>query len=299
MDPARDTLGFIGLGVMGSSMAGHLLTAGYKLHIFTRSKEKAQNLIDRGAQWEENAASLAPKCSVIFSMLGYPSDVEGIYFGADGLIANAVAGTVLVDCTTSQPELAVRIASAAAAKGLIALDAPVSGGDIGARNAKLTIMVGCEAQAFEKVKPLLSIMGTTVIRQGGPGAGQHTKMANQIAIAGNLMGAVEAIEYAKGAGLDPGTVLSSIGSGSAGSWQLSNMVPRMLGGDFAPGFYVKHFLKDLRIALDSAKAMQVPLPLLELAESLFAILQDGGYAEKGTQALYLLYEERCKAGRNR
>jgi 3-hydroxyisobutyrate dehydrogenase len=299
MDAAQDTLGFIGLGVMGSSMAGHLLKAGYKVHVYTRSKGKAKSLLEAGAVWEDSPATLARKCKAVFTMVGYPSDVESVYFGPDGLIENAKKGSYLVDCTTSRPDLAVRIASAAKAKGLAALDAPVSGGDIGAKNAKLTIMVGGEEADFEAVKDLLAIMGQTVIRQGGAGAGQHTKMTNQIAIASNLMGAVEAITYAKGAGLDPRTVLASIGLGSAGSWQLNNMVPRMLDGDYAPGFYVKHFLKDLRIALESARAMKIDLPLLALAESLFATLQDSGSGDKGTQALYLLYELRCAPGAGR
>jgi 3-hydroxyisobutyrate dehydrogenase len=299
MDTATDTIGFIGLGVMGSSMAGHLLKAGYKMRVYNRSKEKAARLIEAGAAWEESPAALVPKCSIVFTMVGYPSDVESVYFGERGLIENAKSGTYLVDCTTSRPDLAVRICSAAAAKGLFALDAPVSGGDVGARNAKLTIMVGGDEAAFEAAKGLLSIMGSTVIRQGGAGAGQHTKMANQIAIAGNLMGAVEAVTYAAEAGLDPRAVLQSIGSGSAGSWQLNTMTPRMLDGDFAPGFYVKHFLKDLRIAIDSAKAMKARLPLLDLAEGLFSALQDGGYGDKGTQALYLLYQERNRAERSR
>jgi 3-hydroxyisobutyrate dehydrogenase len=280
-------------------MASHLLKAGNTVRVFTRSKGKAQGLLDSGALWEASPAALASACKVVFTMVGYPSDVESIYFGSGGLIENAKAGSYLVDCTTSSPDLAVRISAAASARGLYALDAPVSGGDIGARKAKLTIMVGGDEVAFDAVKGLLSIMGSTVIRQGGPGAGQHTKMANQIAIAGNLMGAVEAITYAKGAGLDPKAVLASIGSGSAGSWQLNNMTPRMLDGDFAPGFYVKHFLKDLRIAIDSAKVMKASLPLLDLAEGLFSTLQDEGYGEKGTQALYLLYQERYNAERLR
>jgi 3-hydroxyisobutyrate dehydrogenase len=294
MDPAQDTLGFIGLGVMGVSMAGHLLKAGHRVHVYTRSKGKADGLIASGADWEESPAVLAPKCSVVFTMVGYPSDVEEVYFGPSGLIENAKPGTKLVDCTTSRPDLAKRIAQAAKAKGLAALDAPVSGGDVGAKNGTLTIMAGGESHDFEAVKPLLECLGTTVILQGGPGSGQHTKMANQIVIAGNLAGAVEAVTYAKSAGLDPRTVLASIGSGSAGSWQLNSMVPRMLDGNFEPGFYVKHFLKDLRIALDSARAMKLDLPLLELAESLFTTMQDEGYGEKGTQALYLLYERRSR-----
>jgi 3-hydroxyisobutyrate dehydrogenase len=299
MDTAKDTLGFIGLGVMGSSMAGHLLKAGYKVHVHTRSKEKARSLLDTGAVWDESPAAMASKCRVIFTMVGYPIDVESVYFGPAGLIENAKSGAYLVDCTTSRPDLAARIAAAAKAKGLAALDAPVSGGDLGAKNATLTIMVGGEEKDFEAVKPLLSLMGATVILQGGPGAGQHTKMANQIAIAGNLAGAVEAITYAKGAGLDPRTVLASIGSGSAGSWQLNNMVPRMLDGNFEPGFYVKHFLKDLRIALESARAMKAELPFLALAESLFTTMLEEGYGEKGTQALYLIYERPSPDGERR
>ena len=296
MDPAADTIGFIGLGVMGSSMAGHLLKAGYRVRIFTRTKAKARALLESGAAWEENPAALAPRCKVVFTMVGYPADVEEVYFGHRGLIENAAPGSFLVDCTTSRPDLAVRIAEAAKARGLHALDAPVSGGDLGAKNATLTIMVGGEEPDFEAVEGLLGIMGSTVIRQGGPGAGQHTKMANQIAIAANLAGAVEAVEYAKAAGLDPRMVLRSIGPGSAGSWQLNNMVPRMLDGDFEPGFYAKHLLKDLGIALDSARAMKLDLPFLSLAERLFAKLRDEGYGDKGTQVLYLMYERRLAGG---
>ena len=232
-------------------------------------------------------------------MVGYPSDVEAVYFGPKGLIENSMPGAHLVDCSTSRPDLARRIFSAAKAKGLFAIDAPVSGGDVGARNGTLTIMAGGEKADFEAVKPLLELMGAPVILQGGPGSGQHTKMANQIAIAGNLAGAVESITYARAAGLDPRSVLQSIGSGSAGSWQLNNMVPRMLDGNFEPGFYAKHFLKDLRIALDSAKAMKIDLPLLALAERLFESMQDEGFADKGTQALYLLYERRGREGEGR
>ncbi len=296
MDPAKDNIGFIGIGVMGSSMAAHLLKTGYKVHAHTRTKEKAQVLIDSGAIWEDSSGLLARNCKVIFTMVGYPADVESIYFGPKGIIENAAAGSYLVDFTTSRPDLAARIAAAARVKGLSALDAPVSGGDVGARKGTLTIMVGGEKADFDAVEPLLKLLGATIVLQGGPGSGQHTKMANQIAIAGSLAGAVEAIMYAKGAGLDPRTVLSSIGSGSAGSWQLNNMVPRMLDGDFEPGFYVKHFLKDLRIALDSAKAMKLDLPLLSLAEKLFESMQDEGFGDKGTHALYLLYDRRVRSG---
>jgi 3-hydroxyisobutyrate dehydrogenase len=292
MDPATDTLGFVGLGVMGSSMASHLLRAGYRLRVHTRSPVKAKSLLEAGAVWAESTAALAPQCSVVFTMVGYPSDVEELYFGPKGLIENARPGACLVDCTTSRPDLAKRIAQAAKARGLGALDAPVSGGDIGAKNATLTIMAGGDRADFEALRPLLELLGATVILQGGPGAGQHTKMANQIAIAGSLAGAVEAISYAEAAGLDPRSVLASIGSGSAGSWQLNNMVPRMLDGNFEAGFYVKHFLKDLGIAIEAARSMKLDLPLLSLAEGLFKAMVDEGLEDKGTQALYQLYRRR-------
>jgi 3-hydroxyisobutyrate dehydrogenase len=223
-------------------------------------------------------------------MVGYPKDVEEIYFGPDGLIENARPGTIFVDFTTSRPDLAVKIYESAKARGLSAIDAPVSGGDIGAKNATLTIMVGGDEETFQKVKPLLETVGKTVILQGGPGAGQHTKMANQIAVAGNLLGTVEALIYAKNAGLDPKHVLLSIANGAAQSWQLSNNALRMLERNFDPGFYIKHFLKDLRIALDSAHAMHIELPMLALSEKLFAKMVNEGMGELGTQAIYLLYE---------
>jgi 3-hydroxyisobutyrate dehydrogenase len=288
--PAIKTIGFIGLGVMGNAMAGHLLAAGYQLYVYNRTREKARNLIDAGAVWCPSPADLAPRCDLIITIVGYPADVEQVYFGEAGLIATARPGTILADATTSRPDLAARIHAAAAARGIPALDAPVSGGDLGAKNATLTIMVGGDEAAFLAAKPAFDCMGKTVVLQGGPGAGQHTKMANQISIAGCLMGAIEATTYAAAAGLDPRKVLLSIGSGSAGSWQLNNMVPRMLDGNFAPGFYAKHFLKDLRIALDAARAMKANLPLLELAERLFAKVSEEGMGDLGTQALYKLYE---------
>jgi len=288
--PAIKTIGFIGLGVMGNAMAGHLLAAGYQLYVYNRTKEKAKNLVDAGAVWCPTPADLAPRCELIITIVGYPADVEQVYFGEAGLIASARPGTILVDATTSRPDLAARIYAAAAARGIPSLDAPVSGGDLGARNATLTIMVGGDEAAFQAAKPAFDCMGKTTILQGGPGAGQHTKMANQISIAGSLMGAIEATAYAAAAGLDPRKVLLSIGSGSAGSWQLNNMVPRVLDGNFAPGFYAKHFLKDLRIALEAARAMKANLPLLELAERLFTKVSSEGMGDLGTQALYKLYE---------
>ena len=287
---AKRTIGFIGLGVMGSPMAGHIRASGERLLVYTRTKSKASLVLDAGAEWRDSPNQIAEECDVILTMVGYPKDVEEIYFGPDGLIENARPGTILVDLTTSRPDLAVRIYESAKAHGLSAIDAPVSGGDIGAKNATLTIMVGGEEETFEKVKSLLEIMGKTVILQGGPGAGQHTKMANEIAVAGNLLGTVEALIYAKNAGLDPKHVLLSIANGAAQSWQLSNNAPRMLQRNFDPGFYIKHFLKDLRIALDSAHAMHIELPMLALSEQLFAKMVNEGMGELGTQAIYLLYE---------
>jgi 3-hydroxyisobutyrate dehydrogenase len=290
-----EIIGFIGLGVMGRSMAGHLLDAGYPVHVYTRTRETARALLERGAVWQDGPVGVAAAAHCTFTMVGYPRDVEEIYFGPKGLIENAQPGSYLIDTTTSKPDLAKKISAAAAARGVKALDAPVSGGDVGAKNATLTIMVGGEDSDFEAVKPLLSLLGKTIVRQGGPGAGQHTKMANQIAIAGTLAGTVEALSYAKAAGLDPTTVLSSIGAGSAGSWQLNNLGPKMLVGDFAPGFYAKHFLKDLDIALSSAHDMKLDLPLLAMAEKLFTKLVSEGSGDKGTQALYELYEKGLQA----
>lgn len=287
--PATDRIGFIGLGVMGSSMAGHLMAAGYKVGVYTRTRPKAEGLIAKGATWFESPAALAAASTCVITMVGYPKDVDEIYFGPTGIIANAKAGCLLIDTTTSKPVLARRIATEAEARGLRALDAPVSGGDLGARNATLTIMVGGTKEAFEAAKPLFDVMGKTTILQGGPGSGQHTKMANQIAIGGSLAGTVEALTYAKAAGLDPTTVLSSIGAGSAGSWQLNNLGPKMIAGDFAPGFYAKHFLKDLGIALEASKEMGADLPLLEMVEGFFQRVCKEGWTEEGTQVLYRLY----------
>jgi len=290
MEPRGAEIGFIGLGVMGLNMAGHLLKAGARLHVYTRTKEKARAILDEGAEWHDTPAAVAAAAVAVFTMVGYPRDVEELYFGKAGILANAKPGTLVVDATTSRPDLARRIWEEARKRDLRALDAPVSGGDTGARNATLSIMVGGAEQDFEEARPLLAVLGRTVVRQGPAGAGQHAKMVNQIVVAGTLAGAVEALIYAEKAGLDPRTVLESISTGAAASWTLSNMVPRMLDGNFEPGFYVKHYLKDLRIALESARELGADLPMLSLAESLFAKMVDRGYAEKGTQALYLLYK---------
>ncbi|MGE6378330.1 NAD(P)-dependent oxidoreductase [Peribacillus muralis] len=286
---SNEAIGFIGLGVMGKSMARNLLQAGYEVHVYTRTKEKAAELLSEGAKWAAAPKEMARKANVIISMVGYPHDVEEIYLGENGLIENGVEGTYLIDMTTSTPSLALKIAQEAEKKGMAALDAPVSGGDIGARDAKLTIMVGGELGAFEAVKPIFDSLGSNVVHQGPAGSGQHTKMCNQIAIASNMIGVTEAISYAKNAGLDPDKVLQSISSGSAGSWSLSNLVPRMVKGDFEPGFYIKHFIKDMKIALDEAERMGMDAPGLSLSKSLYEDLAEAGEENSGTQALYKHY----------
>jgi 3-hydroxyisobutyrate dehydrogenase len=240
--PDRPILGFIGLGVMGHSMAGHLLDAGYPLVVFTRTASKADGLVARGAIWADTPALVAAQCDLVVTMVGYPSDVEEVYLGTHGLLDAAKEGAYLVDMTTSSPKLAEQIAEEAHGFGLHALDAPVSGGDVGARNATLTIMTGGDPEDFDAVRPVLEKLGRNIVLQGPAGAGQHTKMCNQIAIASGMMGVCEALAYAEHAGLAPETVLESIGAGAAGSWSLANLAPRILAGNFAPGFYVKHFI---------------------------------------------------------
>ena len=282
-------VGFIGLGIMGRHMAGHVLAAGYQLHVYNRSRDKAEALLGKGATWHDSPGTLASACDIVLTIVGYPSDVEQIYFGAAGLIERAKPGSILVDATTSSPTLAVRIASLAQARGVAALDAPVSGGDVGARDAKLAIMVGGDQAAFERVRPVLECMGKNIALMGRAGAGQHTKMANQIAIAGTMMGVCECLAYAKGAGLNPEAVLQVIGTGAASSFLLNNLGPRMLKGDYAAGFYVHHFIKDLGIALAEAEQMKLRLPGLALAKQLYDKLAARGHALDGTQALHRLY----------
>lgn len=289
MSNGIDSVGFIGLGIMGRHMAGHILAGGYKLHIYNRSRGNAEALIAKGAVWHDSPGALAPECDVVVTIVGYPVDVEQVYLKPDGLIAKAKGGSVLVDATTSSPSLATRIAAAAAEKGVTALDAPVSGGEGSARDAKLAIMVGGDKAAFERVKPVLDLMGGNVAYMGGPGAGQHTKMANQIAIASTMMGVSECLTYARSAGLDPETVLKVVGSGAASSFLLNNLGPRMLQGDYRAGFYVHHFIKDLGIALAEAEQMKLNLPGLALAKQLYEKLKAQGHGEDGTQALYRLY----------
>ena len=275
---------------MGRSMAGHLLSAGHPVTLYSRSKGKAEELLARGAHWAATPAEVAASSEAVITMVGFPADVEQVYFGEGGILDAAKRGSILLDMTTSSPALAVRIFEAAAARGCAALDAPVSGGDVGAREARLSIMVGGEREAFEAAAPLFARMGKAAYL-GRAGSGQHTKMSNQIAIASGMVGVCEALAYAKRAGLDPAAVLASIERGAAGSWSLSNLGPRMLSGDFAPGFYVKHFIKDMRIALDSARAMGLDTPGLRLAESLYERLAQEWGQDLGTQALYKLFAD--------
>ncbi len=293
MVPASTTVGFVGTGVMGGSMARHVLRAGYGVRVHNRSRQKAEALLAEGAVWDDDVRSLAAASAVVITMVGYPADVESVYFAPEGILASAKPGTYLLDMTTSSPELAVRIAAAARERGLHALDAPVSGGDRGAREATLSIMVGGDATDLEDVRPLLEIMGKKVVYQGPAGSGQHTKMANQIVIAAGMIGVCEALAYARRSSLDPEKVLQSISGGAAGSWTLSNLAPRMLAGDFQPGFYVKHFLKDMNIALESAAHMGLATPGLALARELYGKLAQLGGENEGTQALFRLFSEEC------
>jgi 3-hydroxyisobutyrate dehydrogenase len=281
-------IGFIGLGIMGSSMAGHLLAAGHPLNVFNRSKAKTDELVAKGAQWFDSIGDLAAQSDVIITMVGYPSDVEEVYFGA-GNILDRAQNAYLIDMTTSSPSLAKKIADEAEKRGCHALDAPVSGGDIGARNAKLAIMVGGKQADFDAMLPIFQLMGSNVVLQGGPGAGQHAKMCNQIVIAGTIMGVSEGLGYAKSLGLNPETVMESIGGGAASGFQLVNLGAKMIVGDFAPGFYVEHFLKDLGIALEEAQKSNLELPALALAKRLYEDLVAKGCGRNGTQVLYTRY----------
>lgn len=282
------TIGFIGLGIMGQSMAGHILAGGFGLNVYNRTKSKADGLVSRGATWFDTPGEVAAHSDLVITIVGFPRDVEEVYFGPQGIIAHA-KNAILVDMTTSSPSLARDIAQEAAKKGLGALDAPVSGGDVGARDAKLTIMVGGSQEVFDQALPVLRLMGTSIILQGGAGMGQHTKMCNQIVIASNIMGVAEGLAYAKKVGLDPSTVLQSIGGGAASGFQLNVLGTRMIAGDYAPGFYIEHFIKDLTIALAEAKKLDLDLPGLSQAKKLYDQMVAKGLGRDGTQGLLQLY----------
>jgi 3-hydroxyisobutyrate dehydrogenase len=290
IEPGKTRIGWIGTGVMGRWMCQHLMEKGYKATVYNRSKDKAQPLLDKGAAWAATPKQVAEQADVVFAIVGFPKDVREVFLGRDGALAGSKAGTVFVDMTTSEPSLAREIYDAAKAKGVQSVDAPVSGGDVGARNAALSIMVGGDPEAVDAVRPLLECMGKTIIHQGGPGAGQHTKMVNQILIASNMVGVCEALLYAYKAGLDLKTVLQSVGVGAAGSWSLNNLGPRIIDRNFEPGFFVEHFIKDMGIALDESKKLGLVMPGLALANQLYLAVQAQGYGRKGTHALLLALE---------
>lgn len=280
-------IGWLGTGVMGQSMCGHLIDKGYPTTVFSRTRSRSQPLLDQGATWAESPRAVAEHSDVIFSIVGFPHDVREVILGPDGALAGSQAGKVLVDMTTSEPSLAIEIARQASQKGVHSVDAPVSGGDVGAREARLSIMIGGDREVVDTLMPLFEAMGKTIVYQGGPGAGQHTKMVNQTLIATNMIGVCEALLYAYRAGLDLETVMQSVASGAAGSWSLSNLGPRIIAGNFEPGFFVEHFIKDMGIALSEAKAMGLALPGLALAHQLYLALQAQGHGRDGTHALEL------------
>ena len=283
----KPAIGWVGTGVMGVSMCGHVLDAGYPVTVTTRTRSRAEALIARGATWAGTPAEVAAASDMSFAIVGFPEDVREVFLGPDGLLEGASTGDVLVDMTTSEPTLAIEIADTCADRGVAAIDAPVSGGDIGARNGTLSIMIGGDEDPVEQVRPVFETMGKTIVRQGGPGAGQHTKAVNQILIATGMIGLSEAMLYGQQAGLDLDTVMESVSGGAAGSWSLSNYGPRMLGGDFEPGFFVDHFVKDMGIALREAASMKLPAPGLAMAHELYVSLQAQGLGRKGTQSLIL------------
>ncbi len=290
VEAGKTRIGWIGTGVMGRWMCQHLMSKGYSATVYTRSRDKAKALLDAGAAWADTPKAVAERSEVVFAIVGFPHDVRQVFLGPQGALAGSKAGNVLVDMTTSEPSLAREIYEAAKAKGVGSVDAPVSGGDVGAREARLSIMVGGDAEVVEAIRPLLECMGKTIVHQGPAGAGQHTKIVNQVLIATNMIGVCEALLYGYKAGLDLKTVLQSVGGGAAASWSLNNLGPRIMQRDFEPGFFVEHFIKDMGIALDEAKRMNLSLPGLALANQLYLAVQAQGYGKKGTQALMLALE---------
>ena len=284
-------IGWIGTGVMGRWMCQHLMDRGYPVIVHTRSKNKAQPLLEQGARWAASPAEVATSADIVFTMVGFPQDVREVYLGAEGLLKGARTGQIMADMTTTEPSLAIEIHRVAASMGLATVDAPVSGGDIGAREARLSIMIGGEAAAVTALMPFFKIMGRQIVHQGPAGSGQHTKMCNQIVIAGTMIGVCESLLYGQRAGLDLERMLESIASGAAGCWSLDNLAPRILKRDFAPGFFVAHFIKDMGIALEEAKRMQLCLPGLALVHQLYLAVAANGGARAGTQALMRALEQ--------
>jgi 3-hydroxyisobutyrate dehydrogenase len=287
-------VGWIGTGIMGRSMCGHLVSAGHSLTTYSRTKAKAEELLNRGAAWAVTPQAVAAASEIVFTMVGFPQDVREVYFGETGVLAGVRPDALLVDMTTTEPSLAVEIAAAARACGAAAIDAPVSGGDVGARNATLSIMIGGEDRDVARATPLFELLGKNIVHQGGPGAGQHTKMCNQIVIAGTMIGVCESLVYGARAGLDLTRMLSSIKTGAAGCWTLDNLAPRVVNRNFDPGFLVEHFVKDMGIALEEAGRMTLPLPGLALVHQLYVAVQAQGHGRMGTHALVLALEHMGK-----
>lgn len=285
------SIGWIGTGVMGTSMLGHLKEAGYSCTTYTRTKSKAESLLAKGVKWADSPAEVAAVSDVIFTIVGFPKDVREVYFGENGILSKARPSAILVDMTTTEPSLAVEIYNAAKSKNIQSVDAPVSGGDVGAQKGTLSIMAGGDKEAFDKVFPLFEIMGKQIVYQGEAGSGQHTKMCNQITIAGTMIGVCEALLYGHKAGLDLPTMLSSISGGAAGCWTLDNLAPRIVNRNFDPGFFVEHFIKDMGIALQEAEKMGLSLPGLALVKQLYLAVQAQGHGRLGTHALTLALEK--------
>jgi 3-hydroxyisobutyrate dehydrogenase len=285
--PGETRIGWIGTGVMGSSMCGHLIGAGFAATVTNRTRTKAQGLVDRGARWADTPRAVAEASDVVFSIVGFPSDVRSVILGPEGALAGSQKGAILVDMTTSEPSLAVEIAEQAGKRGVQSVDAPVSGGDVGAREARLSIMIGGDKEIVDALAPCWKAMGKTIVHQGPPGAGQHAKMVNQILIATNMIGVCEALLYGYRAGLDLNVVMQSVASGAAGSWSLSNLGPRIINGNFEPGFFVEHFIKDMGIALAESKRLGLSMPGLALAHQLYLSLAAQGHGRDGTHALEL------------
>ncbi len=286
MSEQKSQIGWIGTGVMGQSMCKHLLDANYKVSVYNRTKAKADSLVEHGATWCDSPEEIAKNSEIIFTIVGYPKDVEEVYFGPQGIFSGIQEGTLLVDMTTSEPSLAEKIYNTAKEKNSSALDAPVSGGDVGARDGKLAIMVGGEQADFDQIMPLFNLMGENIAYMGKAGAGQHTKMSNQILIASTMIGVVESLLYAYKAGNDLGEVIDVIGKGAAASWSINNLGRRIVAGNLDPGFFIKHFVKDMGIALQEAKAMNLSLPGLALAHEFYIAAMGQGLENLGTQGLY-------------
>ena len=289
-------IGWIGTGVMGVSMVGHLIDQGYAATVYNRTSSKAQAAIDKGAVWADSPEAVAAQSDVIFTIVGFPTDVEEVYFGEQGILKGLKRGSVLVDMTTTRPSLAEEIYRKAMAQGATSIDAPVSGGDVGAKNGTLSIMLGGDKEAVDAMMPLFEIMGKTIIYQGKAGAGQHTKMCNQITISGTMIGVCECLLYGHKAGLDLEVMLQSISGGAAGCWTLSNLAPRIVKRNFDPGFYVEHFIKDMEIALEEARRMKLSLPGLALVHQLYKAVEAQGHGKKGTHALSLALEHISNVG---